>query len=87
MALGTRPLSLHQLHAAAVYLGISLRTHPQLLWVASAALCSEKPLGWLEGLAADGAPFYYHPTLGCAQHEHPAFCYWRAVAIFLREAR
>lgn len=32
----------------AVYLEISLRTHPELLWIASAAICAELPLGWVE---------------------------------------
>ena len=87
-ALGIRPISLHELHAASVYLGVPLRTHPQLLWLASAAVCSGLPLGWLEApaeLAGAQAPMYYNPTLGIAQHEHPAFCYWRGVAIFLLE--
>ena len=84
-SLGTRPLSVHTLHAAAIYLGISLRTHPHLMWIASAALCTQQPpLGWTGALAADGQLFYFHPVLGAAQYEHPSFCYWRAVAQYLR---
>ena len=93
-ALGTCPISLHELHAASVYLGVPLRTHPQLLWLASAAVCSGLPLGWLEApaepagaVAGAQAPMYYNPTLGVAQHEHPAFCYWRGVALFLLEGQ
>ena len=93
-ALGIRPISLHELHAASVYLGVPLRTHPQLLWLASAAVCSGLPLGWLElpaepagAVAGAQAPMYYNPTLGVAQYEHPAFCYWRGVALFLLEGQ
>ena len=77
-----------------MYLGVPLRTHPQLLWLASAAVCSGLPLGWLEApaepagaVAGAQAPMYYNPTLGVAQYEHPAFCYWRGVALFLLEGQ
>ena len=71
----------------ACYLGISLRTHPELLWLASAALASALPLGWDAGAppGGSGPPFYYNPALGCAQWEHPAHCHWRGVAMFLLE--
>ena len=81
--LGTRPLSLHDLYIGATYLGLSLRRHPELLWVASAALCAQLPAGWRDGVCSDGMPFYYHASLGHTMHEHPAHCHFRAVITFL----
>ena len=50
--------------------------------IASAALCSELPFGWCSASGSHGT-YYYSPSLGARQYEHPAFCYWRAVAQFL----
>ena len=83
--LATRPISLYTLQAMATYLGVSLRTHPQLLWIASAALCARLPAGWNEGVAADGLPFYYHAELGAIMWEHPAHAYWRGLVRFVLE--
>ena len=76
---------MHALYVAATYLGISLRATPELYWVASAALCAQLPAGWREAAGGDGMPYYFHPGLGHAMHEHPAHCHWRGVARFLLE--
>ena len=84
--LGTRPLSLHSLQAMATFLGLSLRSHPHLLWIASAALCARLPASWREATAADGLPFYFDAELGLTTHEHPAHAYWRGVVRFVLES-
>ena len=85
-ALAVRPRSLMELHRAAVYLGIPLRRHPELLWIASALYAAQLPLGWFEARTAEGTVYYYCPALGCAQWEHPAHCHLRGVAQFFMGA-
>ena len=66
-ALATQPASLSELHVAALYLGFGLRSHPDLCWLASAALCAELPYGWGVATSPRGDPYYYHPALLCVQ--------------------
>ena len=78
-ALAARPRSLSELHVAALYLGFGLRAHPELGWIASAALCAGLPYGWRVAYASSGAPYYYHPALLCSQWEHPTHCHLRGL--------
>ena len=86
-ALAVRPRSLLELQSLAVYMGLPLRKHPELLWIASAVVAVQLPLGWYEAEAPDdkgGGPFYHCPSLGCVQWEHPAHAHLRGVAAFLK---
>jgi hypothetical protein len=77
-----------ELHNLAIYLGVPLRMAPELLWLPSALLAADLPLGWYEAEAAagSGGGTYYHcPSLGCVQWEHPAHAHLRGVALFLVE--
>ena len=66
---------------AALYLGFGLQSHPELCWLASAALCAELPYGWGTATSPRGDPYYYNPALLCVQWEHPAHCYLRALVM------
>ena len=80
-ALAAQPVSLSELHVAALYLGFGLQSHPELCWLASAALCAELPYGWGVATSPRGDPYYYNPALLCVQWEHPAHCYLRALVM------
>mmetsp|Transcript_29646 Transcript_29646/g.68055 ORF Transcript_29646/g.68055 Transcript_29646/m.68055 type:complete len:375 (-) Transcript_29646:134-1258(-) len=86
VALSTRPRSLLELNTAAIYLGIQLRTHPELVWLASALFAAELPIGWHASKttkAQGGNVFYFNPTLDCVQWEHPAHAHLRGIGQFL----
>lgn len=82
-ALATQPASLSELHVAALYLGFGLRSHPDLCWLASAALCAELPYGWGVATTPGGDPYYYNPALVVAQWEHPTHAYLRGLAMVI----
>jgi len=90
--LSKMPLPLSHIVITAQYLGLDTLTQTHLMWVASAALCDmvshSLPVGWvrrkitekrLDGLSAPLTKYYYNPSLGTSQWEHPALTYWRSV--------
>jgi len=86
-ALAVQPVSLSQLHVAALYLNFALHSQPELRWLASAALCAELPYGWGVATSPRNEPYYYNPALVVAQWEHPAHCFLRGVAMVILSRR
>lgn len=85
-ALANQPCPLESVLAMAMYLNIEPTTHPQLLWLAHAALTPELPAGWASATTDDGDTFYWHPACGLAQWEHPHVSFLSGVTVrLLRE--
>ena len=58
-------------------LGLDAAKHPELMWLAEAALTPEMPIGWLHTSIAgavggeSGVVYYWSTVSGLAQWEHP----------------
>ena len=86
-SLHATPRALQEVLAMADYLGVPCDGDlgNAALWIADAALCPQLPIGWEEHFAPDGAPYYYHGTLGGAcVWEHPQLALLRGVAQAIR---
>ena len=81
------PCPLDHLLQMAQYLGVEPTAHPQLLWLAHAALTPEMPLGWASAKSDEGDTYYFHAGWGLSQWEHPHVSFLSGVAARLVKER
>jgi len=85
-ALAVQPCPLPVLLDMSLQLGVDPATHPNLLWLAHAALTPELPPGWIccplpSSARAGGAEAYFwQPACGLTQWEHPYISFLSGVA-------
>jgi hypothetical protein len=72
-------MSSSQIEEYAKYIGLDLRSHPQLRWLAEEGLRCPLPAPWK--LIADGATHYFHNTAtGKSQWDHPMDDHYKQLA-------
>ena len=76
-----QPCPLDLVVQMAIYLGIEPTTHPQLMWLAHAALSPESlPAGWAAATDQFGETYYWNKAMGLCQWDHPQVAFLCGVA-------
>ncbi|KAL3912503.1 MAG: hypothetical protein SGPRY_008317 [Prymnesium sp.] len=87
-SLAIQPRCVLELYNLSIYLGISPRKYPQLLWLSSALVSAQIPLGWVEikvPVSEGGGVYYYNSSLGFCQWEAPSHAHLRGVGMYLMD--
>ena len=73
------PPSKKEIEEYAEYLGMDVKNHSDLLWIAEKGLTAELPDGWKELHDKNGNIFFYDTVNDISQWEHPKDDYWREI--------
>ena len=80
-SLQAMPRALEEVLVMAAYLGLPYggELGSEQLWIADAALCAQRPLGWTELSDEHGTPYYHSALSGEVMWEHPQIAFLRGV--------